>query len=284
MWLGRCPPLSHLRHLWSFEAKQYEGLHDAIRYQKLDKLKSTRMSKLFSEIMVVYTKVSNICSGESVKLTTERTNWSFLSGQLSSVHMVLKLIATYLRVVRTFLSWKSVYTAVFTTNCVVLALVWISLPIGWLVHWCLRISVVVVHGPWFKLLDIWYFRPWYETKDELLKRIDDGRDGEDFKMPDFDSFLEDESFQQAARLARANTEELTKLRDMRCLLFGSYSEKIPYVDSSRYPSVPMPQSVAIQDDTWAPVDRGRGYHVPGQRLVGEMIHERPCQRDDSPEQ
>ena len=95
-------------------------------------------------------------------------------------------------------------------------------------------------------------------------------------MPDFDAVLENNSFQRAASLARVNMEDLTKLRDMRSLLFGNYSERIPYVDSSRYSSIPLPESTAVEDRLWTPEDSGRSYYVPGQRLRGKMIHKRPC--------
>ena len=124
-----------------------------------------------------------------------------------------------------------------------------------------------------KLIDIRYFRPWYETKEELIDRIRKGKDDQEPGLPNFESILDNETFRKITKAGRVKAEELYKLRDMRMLLYGPYSEDMPVADNSRYPAIPLPQSTAARTTGEDSPPSGRmDYHVPGQLLGGHMVH------------
>ena len=253
-----------------------QGTTAAMRQEKLDELKAARMSALISATMNFLLKVYNIYSktgNKAIKITTERPKWNILSSKLKYVHMLLLYMCQYLRLGRNFTSWKSNYTAVATSYCLVFATIWCIFPISTVVHWIIRIMVLVFLGPLMKLIDVKYIHRWYATKDELITRISKG----DYyihesDIPDFDSLLQNKTFSSMIQLGRVKAEELYKLRDMRQLLFGQFSELIPFVDNSRYPSIPLPQSTATWTAEWKSAESNVGYHVPGQQLSGDMIH------------
>ena len=256
----------------------YQGSSEAMRQEKLDELKAARMSALISGTITFLSKVYYIYSktgNKAIKITTDRTNkWNILSSKLKYIHMFLLYMCQYLRLGRNFTSWKSNYTAVVTSYCLIIATIWCIFPVSTIVHWMIRIGVVVFLGPWMKFLDIRYVHRWYSTKEELLARISNG----DYRVhesdvPDFDSLLQNKTFRSMIHLGRVKAEELYKLRDMRQLLFGQFSELIPFVDNSRYPNIPLPQSTATRTNEWKSVESTViSYHVPGQLLFGDMIH------------
>ena len=121
-----------------------------------------------------------------------------------------------------------------------------------------------------KLVDVCWVRHWYKTSDELTSLIKAGVEPE-ADLPDFETMLDSEVFLKMSQSGRIVCENAVKLRDMREHVFGHFSEVVPAVDSSRFPSVPLPASSArpwIEKD--APVDKEES-HVPGQKLRGSMI-------------
>jgi len=73
-----------------------------------------------------------------------------------------------------------------------------------------------------------------------------------------------------------------QLKDMRTHVFGEFSQLIPAVDTSRFLSIPLPESSA-QPYLGSDGDPKKGfvdipekakvfYYAPGQRLEGDMIH------------
>lgn len=247
--------------------------------EKLYALKAARITALIEAATRFALKVSSIYSkagNAAIKITTEQHSWHFLASQLAPVHSLACTVCNLLRFCRNFLSWKSNYTAVVTTNCILLATAWLIFPVSRITRWLLRAIVWTLLGPWMgKFLDYKYFRPWYATDEELIERIQNGTADVEHDLPDFDSVLESDTFGKIVHAGRLQAEELYKLRDMRTLLFGSFSDAVPFSDNSRYPSVPLPQSSAVRTD-WIvpPVDSIRGYFVPGQLLTGNMIHSR----------
>jgi hypothetical protein len=255
------------------------ALKSSMERDKLDELKSTRMSALIQAFMTFLLKIYYIYSKTSntaIKITTDRTNkWNILSNKLKYVHMFLLYVCRYLRLGRNFLSWNSNYTAVFTSYCILLASSWCLFPCSVAARWVLRFFVFLVFGPLMKLVDIFYVHRWFATKDELLARIRNGEMGmKESDLPDFDSLLESKIFSTMIHMGRVKAEELYKLRDMRMLMFGSFSELIPFLDNSRRPCIPLPHSTAIRTTQWdsSLTDSGKGYHVPGQMMSGNMIH------------
>jgi hypothetical protein len=68
---------------------------------------------------------------------------------------------------------------------------------------------------------------------------------------------------------RLVAEESRKQRAWRRVLLGTYSERVPTVDSSRYPSTPLPSSFSRAESLEAAAEDV--VFVPGQELVGTII-------------
>ena len=67
---------------------------------------------------------------------------------------------------------------------------------------------------------------------------------------------------------------------MRQYLYGKYSVVVPDYDSSRFPSVPLPNSTArtfharSKSNAYQYLSNIKKEKIPGQRLRGRMIHTR----------
>jgi hypothetical protein len=266
-----------------------EGIAEDARLTKLDEMKAQRMAALLSALLGFAYKSYKLYYSGAVDITTNRKiNWNIFSGRLSPVYSVLLIVCKLIRYLRNLLTWQSAYTAKVTTWAVLLAAVWLVLPMNQVLQWYLRIVALFWLGPWMKWLDNRYFRSWYETKDELLERIDRGRcdnNGhvEPPSVPNFEPVLRNETFGRITERGRQQVEDLCKLRDMRTFRFGSYSVLVPSLDNSRLRSIPLPPStaeIARQDDDKKDSNAANNSsslrpvlcHLPGQRLYGNMIY------------
>lgn len=254
-----------------------EGLAEKEKLERLDQLKSKRMSMIVTAWLQFLLKAYRIYSKTTVTAAQFATevrewdSWQFLSGRLYYLHMMLKYQCYYIRLFRNFINSKSFANDAFSTNCILLASVWLILPLNTALLWTTRILVWACLGPWMKLVDIYWVHSWYETKDELLQRIENNDDS-DPKIPDFDILLESNWLMKMAITGRITSEQSCKRKAMRNLIYGSYCEAVPKVDSSRYPSVPLPQSFAkpanLLESGGTSLSGESRYHVPGQMLVG----------------
>ena len=253
-----------------------QGLKEGMEVDRLDELKAERMAALIQAVLraasIVYGTYSKT-NESSIVMATQTKNWSFLENRLHHLHMILKLLCMKFRLVRNFINWKSYSTDAFTTNCIMIATLWLIFPVNTLAHWILRILTWTLLGPWLKLVDIFWVHSWYETDDELMERVRSG-DVSNHVLPDLHAVLESETLAKMGHSGRIVAENAYKLKDMREKVYGYYSETIPKKDTSRFPSVPLPMSTAVPLDTRDTVKEHYSYHVPGQRLSGNMIHRR----------
>jgi hypothetical protein len=271
------------------EIKPYQGSAEGFVRDKLDEMKASRMSALIQSLLYFLLKVKRLRkkTGDfAVSITTENRKKLFtFENRLWHVHLVLQMLVVYLRLGRDFLSWRSGYTAVLTSYCIMLAMIWMILPMNVLFRWLLRLIVWVCFGPWMKIIDTKYFRPWYATTDELLERIRRGNTeiSSETDLPDFDLVLENETFYRIMKAGRIKAEELYKLKDMRILRYGALSESVPMTDNLRFPMIPLSNSTAVPSAS-SEVNNFQGYHIPGQHLSGIIIpspetvsqYDRPC--------
>mmetsp|Transcript_2597 Transcript_2597/g.4194 ORF Transcript_2597/g.4194 Transcript_2597/m.4194 type:complete len:134 (-) Transcript_2597:15-416(-) len=127
-----------------------------------------------------------------------------------------------------------------------------------------------------KLLDVLFIRKYYRTREDLL------RDGvpsttEEMKQdiasrPNIlEPLLQSDFVERMANLGRVVVENNVKLRDFREEVFGKYTENIPYVDTSRYPSVPLPTSSAHPADESSFDNGAKWTYISGQKVFGNMI-------------
>lgn len=149
-----------------------------------------------------------------------------------------------------------------------------------------------------KIVDIWFVHPHYRTTEEL-------KQDPVFRGTNLESLFDSSKFQEMAKSVRVAAEDARKLKDMREYRFGKWSEVIPTVDMSRFPSVPSDASTAepylgapspktlpnkeektkrdIRKDDNKDEDEHRGYvdipkkqmriiELSGQKLAGNMLH------------
>jgi hypothetical protein len=123
-----------------------------------------------------------------------------------------------------------------------------------------------------KLVDIIWVHSWFETREELLERAKEASD-QTPRLPNLDSFLENEMIRKMAKKGRIVAENSYKKKDMRDRLYGSYCEIVPKADTSRYPSVPLPPSSAKPIQQNATHKQEPWYHIPGQLLDDSILPE-----------
>lgn len=256
-----------------------DGGSEERRLEQLDALKASRMSQLIYSLMkfglTVYRTYSRQSEG-ALALTTEQRDWSLLADHLYYLHLFLKYLCTYVRLYRNLINWRGSATQRLTLYSVVLATMWVLMPVDMVAWWMLRVWVWLWLGPWMRLVDVLWVRHWYRTKEQLLAAIDRGETASSSAsspsrdLPDLDAWLRSEAFLRMGHRGRVVAEEARKRRAMRDMLLGRYSERVPVVDSSRYPSVPLssqsraqPEPVEAAHEEW--------HRVPGQELTGSMI-------------
>lgn len=253
-----------------------QGVRDKVIMERLDKLKAERMSTLIKTLLYFQLSVYRIYSQTSitsVKMATDvqEGGWNFLNARLHYLHMMLKYLCKYIRLFRNFINCKSYSTDVFSMNCIMAATLWLIFPCNTILVWITRILLWGLLGPWMKLIDIYWVHSWFETKEELLKRAEEGTDLEP-RVPNLNPLLESDMLRKMGRKGRIMAENSYKKKDMRDHMYGCYCEIVPKADSSRYPSVPSPQSTAspvpehaVQqlEEIW--------YHVPGQLLDDSVV-------------
>lgn len=194
--------------------------------------------------------------------------------------------------IRNILNWRGYQAHQLTVLSFGITVAWFVLPMEFLVRWVLRILIWTLLGPGMKLVDIFLFHPFYNTREEL--EADPSHDGWELER-----LLESEALEKMGEAARLAAEEALKLKDMRSHRFGDLSQLIPAADSSRFPSVPLAASSAQpylgpaqaaaakdgDDNKTAdennettkgfrdlPPEQKNWTYVPGQRLEGHMIH------------
>jgi hypothetical protein len=189
--------------------------------------------------------------------------------------------------VNNFVNWNSAATYGFTVYCLLLATLWVIFPYKLSCVWLFRAIVWLLFGPWNKLWDVLWIRKYYRTRDQLFQ---DGVPASTNEMKQDIAnrpnilllLLTGEFVGQLAESGRIVVENNVKLKDFREMMYGSFSEAIPSVDTTRFPSIPLPSSFAkpycrsrdlnteggSEDDTFI-----SWTYIPGQKLSGTMIPE-----------
>ena len=251
-----------------------QGVIEGKVIDRVDEIRGQRMARLVTEFLYFMLKVYRIYSKTTVTakfFSTPNNEWSLLSGRLYYLHMLLKYLCKYTRLYLALINWQGYYANKLTTTLLLLGTLFLLRPIHVVSWWTFRILAWTLLGPWMKLLDIYFIHRWYKTSHEIMEIVHSGKEpGPD--LPDFEALLESEFFLNMSKSGRVIGENAIKLKDMREHVFGHFSEVVPAADSSRFPSVPLPESSARP---WTEPDesiiRKEEIHVPGQKLRGTMI-------------
>ena len=208
--------------------------------------------------------------------TEDSGGWNLLGPYLYYVHLALSYLCGYARALANLATWRSPRSYFLARALLVAGLAALLVPWGGVLRWTARIVAWTLLGPWMAILDARVVRPHYRTEAELAADPASAS-----AVPDVGSLFAGPGWSELARRVRIAFEDSLKLRDMREIRFGRYSSRVPTVDGSRFPSVPLPASAA-----WPYLGEGRGRgeylpeeectyrYLPGQRLLGSMIHVR----------
>ena len=217
------------------------------RKDKVDEWRGKRMSALIGATLSFYNGIYQIYSTTIVTarfFSTKQNTWTLLGSKLTYPHMALKYLCKYSRLYLGFINWDGYGANNVVLKSLLIATVWLFIPFNAILLWVCRILAWTLLGPWMKLVDIYWVHSWYKTSNELAELVEQGVEEPDPDLPDYDSILHSGWIKDMADKGRLVAEHALKLKDMRDHRFGRYSEFIPSLDESRYPSIPLPQSTA----------------------------------------
>ena len=224
-----------------------EAVRAAHRQELVDEWRGTRMSALIGATLSFYNQMYQIYSTTSVTakfFSTKQSGWTLFGSKLTYPHMVLKYLCKYSRLYLGFLNWDGYGAHSVVWKCLVVATLWLFLPVNAILLWVCRILAWTLLGPWMKLVDIYWIHSWYKTSDELADLAQQGVQDPGPDLPNYNAVLQSGWLKDMAYNGRLVAEHALKLKDMRDYRFGRYSEFIPALDESQYPSIPLPQSTA----------------------------------------
>ncbi len=181
----------------------------------------------------------------------------------------------------------------FTIDLMMFATTWALFPYKqFVVKMLLRMVLLAVIGPQNRIIDHIWIRPYYRTKEDLIRdgipATTDEMKADILSRPNIlDPILSSKWVYELGKAGRIVVEDNLKLQAAREVLYGKYSENIPAVDSSRYASVPTSASFAQPysspggldsivkdaDGTYRDImpDCKIWSHVPSQKLKGFII-------------
>ena len=228
-----------------------EGVTEGKKLDTVNEWRGQRMSALIYATLMFMYEIYKIYSTTSVTAkffstmshSFSLTN-SLLGSKLYYPHMMFKYLCKYTRLYLQFINWDGNAANTLVFQCFILATVWLFLPVNYILLWVARVVAWTLLGPWMKLLDIYFVRSWYKNSEELFELVEQGVEEPEPDLPNFESILQGDALVKMSRSGRLVAEKALKLKDMRDHIFGHYCEFIPFMDDSRYPSIPLPESTA----------------------------------------
>ncbi|KAG7364176.1 C2 domain containing protein [Nitzschia inconspicua] len=267
------------------------GVQEARMQARIEEYRMHRVTGFLYESLKIALQVYKVYSKTSpVDISTVSKSGGLMSSlyvnYLTYLHVLLKNLNKYIRISKNFATWQSHSTYGITVKCFVFATVWLCFPYKSQSCWIVRVVAWVSLGPWMKFLDVFWIRKYYRTREELIRdgvpeTADEMREDIASRPNILEPLLKSNLLETMSNRGRVVVEDSVKLRDFREEFFGKYSETIPLVDTSRFPSVPLPSSYACprgdrskNNDLIEVVDADdtpSWTYVVGQKLFGNMI-------------
>ena len=260
------------------------GNEEAIFLAQVEEYRMHRVTGFLYETMKILLQVYRVYSKTSpVDISTVSKGGGMMSAlyvdYLTYLHLLLKMLIKYIRALKSFATWQSNSTYQFTVKCLVVATVWALFPFKTQSYWLVRALVWITLGPWVKLLDLFWIRKFYRTRETLIREgvpqtTEEMKEDIASRPNTLEPLLKSAALESMSNLGRVVVEDNVKLRDCREEYFGSFSEHIPLVDMSRFPSVPLPSSSAVPTNHVFDPDKEQCVkwdYVAGQKLEGTMI-------------
>ena len=265
--------------------EEHQGYTNSLVLQNLDRMRLQRLRILLQAISFFYFTLRK----EYAKLdytyylvpTEEKGHLKlnmtfFIENYVSTLQQGLQSMCCYLRIVRNIATWKSYnYSFVIMVRFFVIGIALALFPITFVFRWICRIVVFTFLGPWMKIIDLYFVQPFYPTST-------DKRDLNEYQDFIFDKFYDATNVMNKLKhKIRLAEEEALKLKDMKEVRFGNFTEEVKVMDLERHASIPEPTSTArpFASDTasqehgyrYIPMDSVRVKRWCGQRLYGSMI-------------
>jgi hypothetical protein len=188
---------------------------------------------------------------------------------LFPVQQNLAMVCRYVRNTKYIIFWEECYISFWiTTGCLLVSLLFLFVPWGFLIKWGARLFVWALFGPWMKLVDIYYVSEIESRTDEEVARLKH-KARERHRL----------ATTAAVSEARVKRENAAKLKAMKKQMFGKFITRVPVLKEDRYRDIPLPDSMATPyRPEPLPLSelamQEAGYHrtrLPGQHITGDMI-------------
>jgi hypothetical protein len=213
----------------------------------------SKSGNIFSKLYVDYLYYAHLMLGSKSEchvFRQVRSEYVFSHQPFHVLFPLLPVICRYCRLFRNFVNWRAGSAYKFTLDLLLFATTWALFPYKqFAVKMMLRILLVALFGPQNRIIDHFWIRPYYRTKEDLVRdgipSTTEEMKADILRRPNIlDPILSSKWAYELGRSGRIVVEDNLKLKAARELHFGEYSETVPAVDSSRFASVPTSSSFA----------------------------------------
>lgn len=177
------------------------------------------------------------------------------------IQQSLALVCYGVRVVRNVYLWEEPYFAtLLVIASFLVGLVFFVIPWPFLLRWTGRVVAWGVFGPHMKLVDVFYYR-----------RLENSTEEEDKKQLEEYYKAQKELAQENAKLARIQTEDAIKLKEIKKVFYGRFIVRVPVIKGERFRDLPLHQSFARPYEPSEDAPEINPIALGGQGFVGSMI-------------
>jgi len=246
-----------------------------------DKLDEKELEMKYDEEIIRELGDDVVLGNEEVDIATERqgglvSKVNVFRGMnpikmiLHPIQIELGKIVIMTRTAKSIIMWRENYYAFWiTTGSILMSLLVLFLPWGWILRWVFRIVLIVGLGPWMKIVDRMYFA----EKPDLTEEQKKEQIRERVKKR-YGAAVEKAEYAQIAK------ERSLKLQAMKAYMYGSHIVRVPHFNESFFSDFPMPVS---HSEFYNPKKHGEvviAERKYGQRLSGDMIPNREIQESE----
>ncbi|KAL3928389.1 MAG: hypothetical protein SGBAC_012675 [Bacillariaceae sp.] len=267
-----------------------DGVGASEKLRVLDEYKAIRVKAFLYEFAMIGSSAYSVYNKTTpLDPSTVATSQNFLSSlylnYLKYVIILVRVICKKVRLLISFVNWKTHSTFKLTQFLILAATSWCFFPYKDAVIFGAKILVLLPLGPHLALIDWLWIQKYYRTSDQLLDHINrdelptsaEGMKKEIANRPNlFDFLLTSTLIRDMGKSGRIVSEEFLKLRDFRMRRYGDFAESVQN-SASATKFIPLPESFAqpYGDDDGEykdlPAKSLVWSSIAGQKLEGSMV-------------
>lgn len=225
-----------------------------------------KIEHFFDELSNYENEVNKIMKGstdiaDADDLTTKKTDPRFnflpMKDFFYPYQIMFRSLCHFKRYIEYIITWKHYFVAFWiTTICLVLGIIFLFIPWGYIIRWVLRLITWWKLGPWWKLLEILF--PSSVHKSNIRKK-----DAEKKKKHKKKSAIANDLL-----MIRQQREDAFKLQSMKKLLFGQYTISLGHVKKLEkyFNNLPLPQSSA----TPLPKNSSMAFKIRNEKIIQKL--------------